>query len=248
MELNYLMDKKAVDAARKEYDRAVEQAIIIRESSDFASIQSAWSAFLVANGRVFTKLEQGSKSSSKSRAWWGRKLGQRRKDALLCYLWHARNTDEHTIEEITERHDTTVAIVQPKPGIASAMERGLIGRPIAPLNVIETTSPSVRLLDVVDKGTLYLTPGEHLGANLLKAHVAAHRDNAVMCRKPQPSRHRRNPSEPVSSSRKPAGITAKRRNAGVPRGADAGLEPFASDSCGGGQPPLTSSWSPPTYP
>jgi hypothetical protein len=84
--------------------------------------------------------------------------------------------------------------------------------------------------------------------DLLKAHVAAHRDNAVMCTKAQPSRHQRNPSEPVSSSRKRAGITAKRRNAGVPRGADAGLEPIASDSCGGGQPPLSSWWYPPTYP
>jgi two-component system sensor histidine kinase RpfC len=84
--------------------------------------------------------------------------------------------------------------------------------------------------------------------DVLKAHVAAHRDNAAMGRKAQPSRHRRNPGEPGSSSRKRAGITAKRRKAGMPRGADAGLEPFASDPCGGGQPRLTSSWSPPTYP
>jgi hypothetical protein len=72
------MDKKAVDSARKEYDRAAECVSIISTSPDFASVESAWSAFLVANGRVFAKLKQGSKSSSKSRAWWGRKVCQRR--------------------------------------------------------------------------------------------------------------------------------------------------------------------------
>jgi hypothetical protein len=166
------MDKKAVDAAGKEYARAAEYVSIIRTSPDFASVEKAWSTFLVTNGRVFTKLEQGSKSSSKSVAWWREKLCQRRRDALLCYLWHARNADEHTIEEITERQDTKKTIVQPKSRIVTLMEQGLIGSPIAPLEAIETTLVNVRLRDVMDRGMLYVTPGEHLGIPILDASPA----------------------------------------------------------------------------
>jgi hypothetical protein len=86
-----LMDKKAVDAARNEYDRAAECASIIRTSPDFLAIQSAWKSFLTSHHRVY------SSKSPKSYAWWGRTVCQRRRDALLRYLFHARNADEHTM-------------------------------------------------------------------------------------------------------------------------------------------------------
>jgi hypothetical protein len=161
------MDKKAVDAARKEYDRAAECVSIIRTSPDFASVESAWSAFLVANGRVFTKLEQGSKSSSKSHAWWGHKLCQRRKDALLRYLFHARNADEHTIEEIAGPDETKITIAEPNPRIVAAMEQGY-GRPNAPiLLATEIVFKNLRLMDVVDKGDRYKVPEDHLGVPIV---------------------------------------------------------------------------------
>jgi hypothetical protein len=162
------MDKKAVDAARKEYDRAAECVSIIRTSPDFASIEDAWSAFLVANGRVFAKLKKGSESSSKSRAWWGRKKCQRRKDALLCYLWHARNADEHTIEKITGPHETRITVAEPNPRIVAAMEQGLIGRPNAPILLsTEIVFKDLRLMDVIDHGDQYEVPKDHLGAPIM---------------------------------------------------------------------------------
>ena len=157
------MDKKAVDAARKEYDRAAECVSIIRTSPDFASVESAWSAFLVASGRMFTKLEQGSKSSSKSQAWWGHKLCQRRKDALLRYLFHARNADEHTIEEIAEPDETKIMIAEPNEKIVAAREHGLY--PI--LLTTEIALKNLRLIDVVDKGNRYEVPKDHLGAPIM---------------------------------------------------------------------------------
>jgi hypothetical protein len=161
------MDKKAVDAAQKEYARAAKCANIIRTSANFEEVLVAWTSFLTAHHRVFTKLEQGSKSSRKSRAWWGRKLCQRRKDALLCYLFHARNADEHTVEEITGHHETRTMITEPNPQIVSAMERGLMGRPHSPiLRTIETVLKNVRLLNVVDKGTRFDVPKDHLGSPL----------------------------------------------------------------------------------
>jgi hypothetical protein len=52
------------------------------------------------------------------------------------------------------------------------MERGLIGRPVAPLEVIVITLPLVRLLDVTDRGVRYVTPREHLGTPILDASPA----------------------------------------------------------------------------
>jgi hypothetical protein len=159
------MDKEAVNAARKEYDRAAECVSIIRTSPDFASVESAWSAFLVADGRIFTKLEQGSKSSTKSQAWWGQKLCQRRKDALLRYLFHARNADEHTIEKIAGPEETKITITEPNPRTVAAMEQGLIGHPNSPiLLATEIVFKNLRLMDVFDKGNRYEVPNDHLGA------------------------------------------------------------------------------------
>jgi hypothetical protein len=87
------MDKKALAAAWKEYKRAVGSANVIKSAHEFAKIEDAWAAFLVAADRVYTKLEQGSKISDNSKSWWGKKVHERRTDRLLCYVWHARNAE-----------------------------------------------------------------------------------------------------------------------------------------------------------
>jgi hypothetical protein len=101
------VDPRAIDAARIEYQRAGQSAATIRASNDFAEIQSAWASYLVHSGRIFTKLEQGSKGDNKSKAWWGKKLHERRTDPLLRYLWHSRNADEHTLQQITEMKEAS---------------------------------------------------------------------------------------------------------------------------------------------
>lgn len=167
MEIGDLMDKKAVEAARKEYDRTAEYVSIITTSPDFLAIRSAWKAFLTSHHRVFTKLELGSKSAKKSYAWWGHKVCQRRKDALLRYLFHARNADEHTIEEITGQHETRTMITEPNPRIVATMERGY-GRPNEPiLQTSEVVLKNLRLTDIFDKGDRYEVPKDHLGAPIM---------------------------------------------------------------------------------
>jgi hypothetical protein len=162
------MDKKAVDVARTEYTRAVENAALIRTANDFAKIENAWAAFLVAAGRVYTKLEQGSKISAKSKAWWGKKLHERRTDPLLCYVWHARNADEHTLQQITERQDTSVKFVEPTEQDDGALHEAMKGetRPWVPLALTEIVWAHVKFLDVIDRGVRYSAPQTHLGVEI----------------------------------------------------------------------------------
>jgi hypothetical protein len=70
-------------------------------SASYPQFASAWSDFLIACGGVYSKLEQGSKGCGVSEGWFGRKRHDRKTDALLRYLHHARNSDEHGIEPTT---------------------------------------------------------------------------------------------------------------------------------------------------
>jgi len=114
----------------------------------------------VSAGRVFTKLEQGSKGSARTREWWSKKVHQRRTDPLLCYIWHARNADEHTIAAVTEQHAGGVKFVDPTPEEQAAFLEQMkkLGKPYLALATIEATRTHVRLLDVVDRGIRYSPP------------------------------------------------------------------------------------------
>jgi hypothetical protein len=152
------MDKKAVDAARVEFNRATDSIDALGASNSFEEIQTHWTAFLTAAGRVFTKLEQGSKA--KSANWFGTKIHQRRTDPLLCYIWHARNADEHTLQQITQQHPGSIVGVTPTPQEVENFHRTMQQQPLPykALAVLEVTVPHIRMLDVMDRGTRYSPP------------------------------------------------------------------------------------------
>jgi hypothetical protein len=165
------MDKEALIAARKEYDRAEEfnkkLFKAVGNKDHFNEFQNAWSSLLLSIGRIYTKLEQGSKSSPKSRAWWARKLYERRHDELLCYLWHARNAEEHTLREATERVEITHTGFRRR-------ERpiGQTARPNPLFETVEETSVNFWLVDVVDRGKIYKAPRKRGELNITPIGVA----------------------------------------------------------------------------
>jgi hypothetical protein len=157
------MNRKAVEAARIEFNRArdnVEALATLRPATDFEEIQTRWAAFLSAADRMFNKLKEGSKASSQSKHWYGTKVHERRTDPILCYLQHARNADEHTLEFITRSQPGFIREVAPTPEEHEAFERNKGDRPAAltGLAVLEITEPHVRLIDVVDRGVRYSPP------------------------------------------------------------------------------------------
>jgi hypothetical protein len=52
----------------------------------------------MAAGGIYAKLEQGSRTNGRSRAWYGRIKNVRKNDELLSYLHHARNSEEHGLD------------------------------------------------------------------------------------------------------------------------------------------------------
>jgi hypothetical protein len=98
------MRPEAVQQAKDRLQAATDAVDAFRAAKDFAAAERAWRDFLLAMGGIYNKLEQGAKSSAKSAEWFDHKWEQRRDDDLLRYLNYARNTDEHGLEPVTERH------------------------------------------------------------------------------------------------------------------------------------------------
>lgn len=162
------MERKAIETARIEFNRAFQSMDDLLASQHFAEIERHWSAFLVNSGRVYTKLEQGSKISGRSRAWWGKKIHERKIDPLLRYLWHARNADEHTIMAVTEQHPGAVTEVQPTAKEIEEFHQQMQNQPhpYVGLAMVEVVYPHVRLVNVVDRGVQFDIPSEHLGSTI----------------------------------------------------------------------------------
>jgi hypothetical protein len=148
------MDKKAVEAAGIELNRALKSVTLLGAANNFADVQSHWTAFLASAGRVFTKLEEGSKDTQKSKTWFGTKVHQRRTDPVLRYVWQARNAHEHTLQDLTQH---VITEVPPSLADIEKLRRAQdeAGMPVGRGMPIEATAtpPDVRLLPVVNRGS-----------------------------------------------------------------------------------------------
>lgn len=97
------MDLSAVEQAGVRLHKAERALERLTKATGFAEAEDAWSDFLLAASGMYSKLQQGAKVSGKSGEWFGRQVKARRDNAVLRYIHHARNSDEHGIRRITGR-------------------------------------------------------------------------------------------------------------------------------------------------
>jgi hypothetical protein len=159
------MKQKAIEEALIRLER-VRQAIAIfaQPESTVADFRTAWWGFLLAANGIYSKLEQGSKGHGQSESWFGRKKHERRKDELLSYIYHARNSDEHSIEGSDAKHDTRVISGNKWTKIRSADGENThvtveAGRPLA----VRLQGQGIHLRTVRDQyGNVFQPPREHM--------------------------------------------------------------------------------------
>jgi hypothetical protein len=159
------MDRQAVEAARTEFNRASDSVQALSDASDVEQIQTHWALFLSHADRMYNKLGAGAKASPKSKLWFDAKMKERGSDPLLCYIWKARNVDEHGLEFVTQQQPGFIREVTPTPQEREAFQRAQPNLP--PLMtghaVIEITRPHVRLMDVKDRqGNTYSPPLDYV--------------------------------------------------------------------------------------
>ncbi|WP_193174492.1 hypothetical protein [Oricola nitratireducens] len=189
------MNKKALDKAASRL-RVAEKALSeLTVTDDFRAFTDNWYVFLTSAKNVYTSLEQGAKSNPKSRQWFGAKKAERKSDALLQYLFQARDDEEHGLETsiayVPERHEIGVTkdgysnemnielgpsfnIIVKNATKAAATFEGAPpppGAKVTPLDnkpVLTKRTPSeIALKSVTGRGNItYQPPREHLGKPL----------------------------------------------------------------------------------
>lgn len=137
-------------------------------AANFAEAERGWSEFLSASGAFYSKVEQLCKSNSKDHAWFGQIKKERKDDELLSYIHHARNSDEHTISDITKIEKTTTVLT----GIYNIANDPLKGAGKDYVQAFELSTlptPSLVLLPVHDDryGDTFAVPGRHLDQLLI---------------------------------------------------------------------------------
>lgn len=141
---------------------------------DLHAFRGHWSDFLIAASAVYSKLEQGSKTTGRSPEWFGRKKRERKDDELLRYIHHARNADYHGIEDVT-RGGWAVDIEYDR---GSSFEiAGNTDNPHEftldsytgknPPKILAVEGPTPVLIPVKDSNVTYDPPSMHLGQTIV---------------------------------------------------------------------------------
>lgn len=160
---------------RNRHRRAQQAWVSLALAGTFDEFEDAWEYFLAECNGVFDLIESAARGHQSTKSWFGVKKKERQRDPLLCYLWNARNSNEHSVRDTAEWSEGAIKIGAFGPGnsrsfsINGSLEEGLTvrsndGLPVA----IDIQAPGVVLLSVRDiHGKEHLPPTEHLGSPLV---------------------------------------------------------------------------------
>lgn len=175
------MKSKAIDQARARLEKCNEAISKMESSASFEQFEAAWSDFLLAAAGVYSKLEQGAKGVGSSEGWFGRKKNVRKNDELLRYIHHARNADEHGLDQTTEKRDGSTTLASNDGAITANVEKDAHGNnviriasvtqwgPKAPEVITVPAHPVLVAARDSKHGDVFQPPTEHLGAKLQDA-------------------------------------------------------------------------------
>lgn len=139
--------------ASKELIAAVDfyQKMIEHQMGDFATFDSAWREFLQKIERVWNKAQAGVHLRKGWKKLESELVKQRTDDQLLNYLRHARNADEHSLQQVSTDWIANLRASDVAPGSVK-VEWDIWDRPLLP---------------VKNRGITYNPPTEHLGQSIL---------------------------------------------------------------------------------
>lgn len=107
-------------------EKARAALLRLEEAKSLDEAESAWLDILLAGNGIYSKLQHGSEISSKAKAWFGGVKHLRRTDPLLSYMHHARNSDEHGLEDVANKisaGSATITFTEESPNLIR--EKGL---------------------------------------------------------------------------------------------------------------------------
>jgi hypothetical protein len=170
------MTPQIIASAKSHLQRAQDAVFTLQlDNISLEARANAWWAFLLAASGIYSKLEQGSKSDGKSKAWFGRAKQIRKTDELLAYLHHARNCEKHGLDQSTKSQKLEIVGVEgdgitmlpPDPEQASDVIKLNVasndGRGAIP--IFKVALPGMHLQSVTNNRSrdTYHPPKTHLG-------------------------------------------------------------------------------------
>jgi len=167
------MNSKGIIQAKERLDQA-ENFLdeILSLPSNKKGFEPVWYSFLVHFNNVFSKLEQAAKTSRRGRDWYLKVKAHRRQDAMLRYLQHARNCEEHNTIGTIHRTKRLAVARGAKSGkkLRVAYRRSDGTRNIGPhvtMNQsdgavnIKFIGEGIRFRDVLDRRQVYKFPRDY---------------------------------------------------------------------------------------
>ncbi|MEQ6916558.1 hypothetical protein [Halomonas aquatica] len=151
---------------KQELDRAKEQIEAMENSESLDDLEHHWALFLHFIERVWNKSQAHFKHLPAWEGWKGQYENMRRRDSLVSYLRHARNADQHSIEEITGRLPGATTIRNSSGEPITIKKLNVTGGGQAtyeadgPLDV-DFTPSKVKLIPVTNYGTTFNPPTIH---------------------------------------------------------------------------------------
>lgn len=163
------MKKEALKQARERLEKAQQALRTLKEARSLQEMRDQWHDLLLAASTVFSKLEQGAKGCGQSEAWFGKRRKERKDDPLLRYVQQARNSAEHSLQDLTS--GTEISVSMRAGDIKAGQSFGLRRLPDGTMVPATTGDPTkmqirgrqIRLVPVQNRGVEYNPPNEHLG-------------------------------------------------------------------------------------
>ena len=135
----------------------------LQDAETLEGAEEAWEDFLTGASKVYEKLRAGARGHNKSWMWFLKKQDERDAEPLLSYVHHARNSDHHRLEEVTERIEAQTFIALPEAKYVGTERHTIF--PGTGARIV-TMPARVKLVPVIDKGVTYPVPTRFKNAML----------------------------------------------------------------------------------
>ncbi len=150
--------------------RAIEN---MKNAPNFETLEDEWRIYLNAIEKSWVKVERVcSPVHTKFQPWQGFYTKQRKKDPLLKYLKHARNSDQHSIQESMNTKSASRSMyIEGGDSVhidKLSIKNGNVteykgNKPL----IIEDLPHRIELAPITDSGKLYQPPKVHLTKKIL---------------------------------------------------------------------------------
>lgn len=151
----------------------------MKTAQDFAHFEEEWRSYLNHLEKVWIKTERECQHiQAKFQPWQEKYSRLRKKDMLLRYLKQARDTDNHSIQEVVEEIPGQYSFTVPgSPGVVHIeslrMEGGRVVEYKGSHPATEIiTPPQIKVVPVKNSGKWYNPPSTHLGSPVSIHHPA----------------------------------------------------------------------------